>query len=83
MSIFSQKIALQSSKYCVNFAQITYLQTYEYEFVLVSNNLWTVSLKGQCREIFNLYFFIKPIWVPDNRLKWFFLKIRFREDIRI
>ena len=42
-------------------------------------------LKRQCHEIFDLYFFHE--WNPSgpliNRLKWFCLIIRFREDIGI
>ena len=49
--------------------------------------LWiSISLKGQCHEIFNLNFFLhksNPSGPQINRLKWFFLKIRFRKDIRI
>ena len=37
------------------------------------------SLKGQCHEIFDLYFFslIKPIWSPDKQAKMVFLKNSF------
>ena len=41
------------------------------------NILWPASsLKGQCHEIFELYFFslIKPIWAPDKQAKMVFLK---------
>ena len=43
------------------------------------------ELKGQCHEIFDLYFFHEsnPSGPLINRLKWFCLKIRFRKDIRI
>ena len=36
----------------------------------------TIPLKGQCHEIFELYFFslIKPIWAPDKQAKMVFLK---------
>ena len=42
-------------------------------------------LKRQCHKIFDLYFFPKsnPSGPLINRLKWFRLTIRFREDIRI
>ena len=35
----------------------------------------TVSLKGQCHEIFDLNFFtlIEPLWVPDKQAKMVFL----------
>ena len=38
-----------------------------------------LSLKGQCHEIFELYFFslIKPIWAPDKQAKMVFLKNSF------
>ena len=44
-----------------------------------------LDLKGQCHEIFYLYFFslIELIWSTDKQAKMFFLKILFREDIRI
>ena len=49
--------------------------------VFVSRN---VTLKGQCHEIFDLSFpNSKPSGPLINRLKWFFLNICFREDIRI
>ena len=37
------------------------------------------GLKGQCHEIFELYFFslIKPIWAPDKQAKMVFLKNSF------
>ena len=38
-------------------------------------------LKGQCHEIFELYCFHELN--PDKQAKKCFLKIRFREDIRI
>ena len=36
-------------------------------------------LKGQCHEIFDLYFFslIEPIWSPDKQAKMVFLKNSF------
>ena len=39
----------------------------------------TIPLKGQCHEIFKLYFFslIEPIWVPDKQVKMVFLKNSF------
>ena len=39
----------------------------------------TVFLKGQCHEIFELYFFsvIKPIWALDKQAKMVFLKDSF------
>ena len=39
------------------------------------------TLKGQCHEIFDLYFFHEsnPSGPLINRLKWFFLKICFRK----
>ena len=42
------------------------------------------SLKGQCHEIFYLYFLllIEPIWAPDKQAKMVCLKIRFRGEIR-
>ena len=42
-------------------------------------------LKRQCHEIFDLYFFHEsnPSGPLINRLKWFCLKIRIREDIQI
>ena len=42
-------------------------------------------LKRQCHEIFYLYFFHEsnPPGPLINRLKWFCLKIHFREDIQI
>ena len=42
------------------------------------------SLKGQCHEIFVIFLFheSKPSGPLINRLKWFCLKIRVREDIR-
>ena len=50
----------------------------------MSYNL-AVALKGQCHEIFelNFFLFIEPIWAPEKQTKMIFLKIRFREDIRI
>ena len=41
--------------------------------------LYFFSLKGQCHEIFELYFFsfIEPIWAPDKQAKMFFLKNSF------
>ena len=43
------------------------------------------GLKGSCHEIFNTYYFHKsnPSEPLINRLKWSFLKIRFRKDIQI
>ena len=37
------------------------------------------TLKGQCHEIFELYFFalIEPIWAPDKQAKTVFLKNSF------
>ena len=37
------------------------------------------ALKGQCHEIFDLYFFslIEPIWAPDKQAKIVFLKNSF------
>ena len=34
----------------------------------------TASLKGQCHEIFDLYFFslVEPIWSPDKQAKMVF-----------
>ena len=44
-----------------------------------------LNLKGLCHEIFNPYFCHEsnPSGPLINRLKWYFLKIRFCEDIRI
>ena len=37
------------------------------------------TLKGQCHEIFDLYFFplIEPIWSPDKQAKMVFIKNSF------
>ena len=39
------------------------------------------TLKGQCHEIFDLYFFslIEPIWSPDKQAKMVFLKNSFSQ----
>ena len=38
--------------------------------------MFNYSLKGQCHEIFELYFFPlnEPIWAPDKQAKMVFLK---------
>ena len=52
---------------------------------LLMNMHMAGTLKGQCHEIFDLYFFslIEPIWSPNKQAKMVFLKICFPEDIRI
>ena len=44
-----------------------------------------ITVKGQCHEIFYLYFFHEsnPPGPLIKRLKWFFFKICFCEDIQI
>ena len=56
-----------------------------YNLPVLKNAISHITLKGQCHEMFDLYFFslIEPIWAPDKQAKMVFLKIRFREDIRI
>ena len=48
-------------------------------------NIQVPALKWQCHKIFQHFYFLHPN--PSvhliNRRKWFLLKIRFREDIRI
>ena len=37
--------------------------------------MWAEDLKGQCHNIFDLFFsLIEPIWVSDEQVKMFFLK---------
>ena len=45
------------------------------------NNLINYYFKGQCHEIFDLYFFslIEPIWSPDKQAKMVFLKNLFSQ----
>ena len=56
-----------------------------FTYVIFLNTVMSHMLKRQCHEIFDLYFFHEsnPSGPLINRLKWFCLKIRFREDIRI
>ena len=57
----------------------------EEKAVQISNNEIFVDFKGAVSRDFRTLFFslIKPIWAPDKQAKMFFLKISFREDIRI
>ena len=48
-------------------------------FISEKNTDPCANLKGQCHEIFDLYFFslIEPIWSPDKQAKMVFLKNSF------